>query len=183
MRDCTLPFRRGSTWSDGSVTMTEGLADHLEGRVYEVPDTEHGTGRIIKLRVVKNETGGDLTFNKKFVQFSHDADYEFGGVIKTQSPVAGSVCKPMDDAYTAGKTWPEHDLGYVVEEGWCDVLTENTLVNLAAGAAVATDGSGRINGAAAVAGEFNVGSIDQATTDENAEVTIWVNEGIAEPMD
>lgn len=183
MRDLCLPFPRGSTYSNGTLTMTATLADHLEARIFEVPDTEHGTGELVKLRVVRNDTGAAITAARDLCQLIHPtADaleagrkcYAFG----TDLSDHGVVAKPLDDAYTVGQSIVANDLFYVVEKGPCTVRTETVVVSLPRGTAVAADANGRINGARAAAGEYVVGTIDFACWTTSTDVVVHVNEGI-----
>ncbi len=155
-----------------------------EGRIFETSDTVHGTGQTIKLRVVKNDltaSGAAITVARDLCQFSSADEGDFGrriGYFGTACS-AGVVSKPLDDAYVVGSEIPDNDLFYVVEEGWCDIRTESSTANLSAHDPIAADGDGRINGAAAAAGEAVIGFIDQATTEESTAVRCWVNGGLS----
>lgn len=186
MQDHNLPFPRGQTFSDGVLTMTDQFHSAQEGRVYEVDDTVHGTGVKIKLRVVKNDTGAAITVTREFAQFSgpptgHGDVLDFGrriGRVGVNLSAHGVIVKPIDDAYTVGQVIPAGDLFYVIESGWATVLTEGVLVALPARTAIAADAAGRINGAAAAAGQYVVGTMDGPCYTVNTAARIWVNEGI-----
>ena len=173
-----LPFPRGSTWSDGSgQTLSDTTASDLEGKLYVVPDTVHGTGRHVVLRCVKNDSSGDITAARKLYSFSVGA-LDVGGRIDGIAGSAGELCKPLDDAYTVGMTIPDDDLFYVVDEGPCYVTSEASTYNITAQDAVANDTSGLVNGAKAAAGEYPFGVADQSSTDESTSVVIWINAGL-----
>lgn len=175
-----LPFPRGGTASDfGAVTPSDGLYSHLAGRIYEVPDDQHGTGENVLLRVVVNDNASALTTARKFVGFSTTSDYDYGRYADGIAGSAGEACKPIDDAYAASLSIPAYDAYYVVERGICSVQTEAGGVSLAAGDAVATDANGFINGTkCAQATEYAVGSIDKACTTSSQIVAIHVNAGL-----
>ena len=181
MQNHSLPFPRGTWYSDGVLTMTATLAQDMEGRVFEVPDTVHGTGQKVKLRVVRNATGSAITVARNFCEFSVGTSLDFGrkiGAFGSSVSKQGALAKPLDDAYTVGATIPANDLFYVCEAGPCGVLTESVVVSLAAGAAVVCDAAGRINGAAAAAGQYVVGTIDRSAVVLDEEVIVHVNEGL-----
>lgn len=164
-----LPFDRGQTWSDGGlVTMTAalGAAQKCLGKIYEAPDTVHDTGKPVKLLVLQNETGGDITVARKFGEFRATTAKDFGRIMGTfPCDTAGAVVVPLDDAYTVGFTIPEHDLFYAVLEGPCSVLTGASINSLAANIGVCSDNAGLIaNKAAPAAGEFPVGALDYLAT-------------------
>lgn len=172
-----LPFPRGKTYGDGVVTLTDTTAKHLEGKVYEVEDTVYGTGQTIKLRVVKNDSGADITVARKFMKFSGTDANDFGRRCAGFASTAGSVCKPLDEAYTVGATIPDDDLFYVLEEGWGKVNTAAGSISLGAGAEVATTADGLIGGVEAVAGEYVAGRVDVACTTASTATRIWVDAG------
>jgi hypothetical protein len=179
MPEKTLPFPRGGTYLDGVVTGSDTLASHLEGKLYEVDDTVHGTGHKVILRCVKNDTGSAITIARSFAKFSTTSQYDFGRRVGTfPNDTAGGVCKPMDDAYTVGNTIADDDLFYVVEEGPCWVTSEATTYNITAGDALASDASGLVNGAAAAAGEYVVGTADLQGTAESTAVVVHVAGGL-----
>lgn len=177
-----LPFPRGSTFGDRGVkTMTAAIARavNLAGRVYEVEDSVHGTGKLVNLRVVQNETGADITVARTLYKFSSASAEYFGREINFRSGI-GNVCKPLDDKYTVGETIPEHDLFYVLESGPCGILTSSDgLVNLQAGWAVSSDDEGRLGIAKSAAGYFVVGTLQETTVANNTEVVVDVKEGLA----
>jgi len=181
MYDCALPFPRGSTYGNmGDKTMTAALAvaTGLAGRVFEVPDTVHGTGKTIKLRVVANETGADLTVGRKGLGFGPVTAAGFGQIVVT-APGVGGIGKPIDDGYVKGKTIPHHDLFYVLESGPCYILTtSNGAVALEGGWPVSFDDEGRLGTAKSAAGYYVIGAILETTILNSAEVTVDVAEGL-----
>ena len=181
MQDHAMPFPRGRTYGDnGVLTMTATLGQDHEGRVYEVPDSKHNTGQKVKLRVVRNVTGGDITVAWDGCEFATTPlgfgrkIAAFGAALSGQ----GVVAKPMDDVYGIGTTIPENDLFYVVESGPCYCRTEGVVVNLPVGTAVAYDAAGRVNGARAAAGQYVFGTTDRNCVVLNEPVVIHVNEGL-----
>lgn len=180
MPEKTLPFPRGQTHSDaGIVTMAADTYDHLEGKIFEVEDTVHNTGTKILLRCVRNATGAAITVTRTFVQFGITA-LDMGRVIDAFAGdcVAGDVSKPIDDGYLVGFSIPSLDLFYVVEAGFCSVLSESSAVSLASGDAVACDTNGRMNGEVAAAGEAVVGTLDLAADTVDTAYVICVHEGV-----
>ncbi len=181
MQNHSLPFPRGTTYGDNVITMTATIARDHEGRVYEVPDSVHNTGRKVKLRVVRNLTGAAMTVARNFCEFSVGTQLDFGRKISGYGASVsqqGAIAKPLDDAYTVGMTIPNLDLFYVVEHGPATVLTETVVCNLAAGDAVTCDANGRVNGAAAAAGQYVVGTADRSAVVANENLVIHVNEGL-----
>jgi len=180
--DNVLPFARGSTMTDNSaeITQDDSTYSDLEGRLYVVPDTENATGEPVVLRCVKNDTGGEITATHDFYRYSTGAK-DWGRRIAGVCNAAGMVGKPMDDAFTVGGTIEKFGLFYLVESGPCTLRPESSAVNLAAGDPVATDSSGRANGAAAAAGEAVLATIDQACTATDTEVLFHIRGDVHEP--
>jgi hypothetical protein len=148
------------------MTAALGAAQKCLGKIYEAPDTVHDTGKPIKLLVVQNETGGDITVARKFGSFRATTAKDFGRIIGAfPNTTAGGVAVALDDKYTVGTTILEHDLFYVVLEGPCNVLTAAAVNSLAANIGVVSDNAGLIaNKAAPAAGEFPVGALDYLAT-------------------
>lgn len=182
-KDRCLPFPRGETFNAFALlTMGDTKHSDLEGRIYEVDDSMHGTGRTVLLRVVKNDTGGAITVARKFAEFSAGV-LDFGRRIGTfPCDTAGAIVKPVDDAYTVGASIPDDDLFYVVESGPCSVLTNDDTLALTAGDGVATDNEGLVSDDPAAAGEFVAGQSDITTTSATAiTLVVHVNAGLAKP--
>ncbi len=141
-----LPFPRGETMSQGApITLTDAAYKDLEGKIFDVQDSKHGTGKPVRLRIVKNDSGGDLTVARTFMGFSTTSDYDYGSRSSGLAG-AGAPCKPMDDMYVVGFTIPDDDLFYVVESGPCYVNTAAASVDLPAGTVVASAANGVILG-------------------------------------
>lgn len=184
MAERALPFPRGRTMGDDQLTLDDDTHKGLEGNVYEVPDTVHGTGKPVKLRVVKNDTGGDITVARKLCEFDGTDEYDFGRrVTSFGNNISGHgvVCKPIDDAYTAGATIDQYDLFYVVEEGYCDVVTESGAVSLPMGTPVTANSTGTIDGAKAAAGNYVIGTAVQPMWSASTNMTIDVIAGFVNP--
>jgi hypothetical protein len=181
MAEKNLPFPRGRTYGDNVVTLDDDSASHLEGQIFEVEDTVHGTGRKVLLRCVKNDTGAAITIDtsRRLLQRFSENALDFGRRVAGNTDQAGDICKPMDDAYPNGTSIPDNDLFYLVDGGPCYCTTEAAAVSLLAHDSVAADSSGRINGAVAAAGEFIIGQIDAATQLTDTQVVVHVNAGLA----
>lgn len=178
----SLPFLRGE-WSQPDENIEINLDDtnpfpSLEGQIFEVQDDRHGTGTTTKLRVVKNDSGGDITVAHRFQKFSAAGEYDFGRRCAGQATVLGSIAKPMDDAYLVGSVIPQYALFYLIESGWCDVQTAAANVANSAGEKITTDAGGRIEKDAAAAGETPLGIIGATTAVEDAEVAVFIFDGI-----
>ena len=177
-----LPFPRGSTLSCASlISLDDSTMSQLEGRLVQVEDTEHGTGEQITLRIVKNDTGGDITVSKKLAAFSTTSESDYGCRIGTfVNTTDGGVCKPIDDAYTI-TTIPDDDLFYVVEEGSCDIVSAAGGISSAAGEAVSSDNLGCIKDNASAAGKYVVGVLQEAAAVAATAYRVRVSAGIAPP--
>lgn len=175
-----LPFPRGDTMSQGgAMTLSDTSYQDLEGKIFWSHDAKHNTGRGIKLRVVKNDTGGDITVTQRFMGFSLGAN-DFGARAAEVS-AAGEVCKPIDDMYAIGFTIPDDDLFYVIEEGPCYVLTETSTVALDAGNVVATDSTGFVNGTPCVqASEYAAGSIGPQAVTAATAIIVYIDAGLSQ---
>lgn len=175
-----LPFPRGTTANyESAFTLSDTVPDAgVEGRLYAVPDTVHGTGRFVILRLVKNDSGADITIDndaRLFRAFSStDALADFGRRISGTAG-DGAVCRPIDDAYPDGHVIADNDHFYVVEEGPCYKTTGATAVVLAAGDPIASDALGAIRATPARPGiDYVVGVIDATTAAEDTQVVIHV---------
>lgn len=181
MQDHNLPFPRGQTFGDGVLTLSDTYHHAQEGRVYEVPDTVHGTGVKVKLRVVKNDTGAAITVARNLCEFDGPDAYDFGRRVTSfgnNLSGQGVVCKPLDDAYAVGQVIPDQDLFYVCEEGPCTILTETGVVALPAGTALAANAQGTIDGARAAAGYYVIGTNDAPCWTATTNIVVHVNAGL-----
>jgi hypothetical protein len=178
-----LPFPRGRTASDflNGKSQTELDADttwlaELEGRIYTVPDTVHGTGLPVKLRVVRN-VGADYTVTDpvKLLKFDTAAS-SFGRKTSAVTSATGSVCKPIDDAYAAGAIIYTYDLFYVVEAGPCSIAITGTTTPTT-GQSVMCHTDGTVSATKTTAGSYDLGVIDY-TPNSEGEAIIHVNDGL-----
>lgn len=182
MKEHALPFPRGQTMGDGVLTLTDTYRKSLEGRIFTVPDTEHGTGMEIKLRVVKNDTGAAITAARNLCEFDGTDALDFGRRVTSfgnNLSGQGVVCKPLDDAYTVGQSIPDDDLFYVVEEGYCTIVTEGGAVSLPVGTAVAANATGTLDGARAAAGQYVIGTMVETILLADTNAKVHVNAGLA----
>jgi hypothetical protein len=183
MPEKTLPFPRGDTRSYRElVTVDDTTFSDIEGRLYEVPDTVHGTGMPVILRVVKNDESADITIStaKKILRTFSTTSVTDWGRRCSGAAGAGAVCKPIDDYYaeTSGLTTiPDNDLYYVVEEGPCYVYSDTTQAPaITAGQAVASDSAGACT--AALAGNAVLGTAMESETLTNTKFVVMVKAGI-----
>jgi len=193
-----LPFPRGSTYSDAKrganslVTLSDsGPASNLEGKLYQVKDTIHNTGIPVILRVVKNDSGGDLAVARKWLSFrlsnAATTPGDWGRRVDGVAGTGGEPCKPMDDAYYYGTedtsqggletTIAQYDLFYVVEAGPCLVEGQTGVAAGSAGDAVQMAGAGR-NGKAAAADTVVATYLKDGTTSEVTAELVNVHFGL-----
>ncbi len=146
MIEKNLPFPRGRTYGDGVLTLDDTSGSQLEGKLYEVKDTLHGTGIPVVLRVVKNEKGSTITADRLCLSFAVAESTDFGRRVDGIAGTAGEIAKPVDDYYkTVGvTTFLDNDLFYLVESGMCDILTSATGTAASAGELVQMKGTGLI---------------------------------------
>jgi hypothetical protein len=177
------PFARGYTFNDappsgGLVTLGDTGLSEYEGKIYEVPDTVHGTGRPVLLMIVKNDTGAAITVARKFAAFSAATSLDHGRRIGTfPNGTAGGVVVALDDGYTVGKSIADDDLFFVLIYGPCSIGTPAAVTNLTAGESVASDNAGLIanTSGGAAAGEYVAGTLDYAasyTANSTAKVLV-----------
>lgn len=183
IESAALPFPRGNTFNDappsgGLVTLGDTGLSEYEGKIYEVPDTVHGTGRPVLLMIVKNDTGAAITVARKFCKFSAATALDWGRRIGTfPNNTAGGVCVPLDDAYTVGKSIADDDLFYVLLYGPCSIVTPSAVTNFAAHMAVRSTNAGILSNdsGGCPAGSYPVGTLDYAasyTANSTAKVLI-----------
>jgi hypothetical protein len=164
-RRTALPFPRGTFSDDGGlVTVGDDVHKEWEGKEFEVEDTVHGFAQPVTLRVVKNDSGGDITVARKCYKYSQGSQGDIGARIAGLAG-DGEVGHPIDDKYAVDQTWPEDALGYVVVEGRCDVLTDTTANDLAVGIAVQIANGGVLaDKAEPDAGAFVLGTLDKESS-------------------
>jgi hypothetical protein len=181
----TLPFPRGSTYSDKSLVST--AADigssypgmQYAGQIYTVPDTVHKKHPFVRLRVVHNHTTA-LTVARKCVEFTTGAG-ESGRYITAITNGQGDLGKPIDDAYTVGFVIAKNDMFYVVDEGPCDVLVTASQTDAAAmslGLVVTPDANGVLDATAAAAGDFQLGVLDEDPLTASTAYRVYVKSGL-----
>ena len=161
-----LPFPRGTTYSQGVLAMTPAMGVNLEGTVWEIYDPKQG---MVKLRVVRNSSGGALTKSKKLLAYASD----YAGKRVSGTGVAGSAACVADDQYPDGMQIPQDDLFYVMESGVVQVSkATGASTAIALHAALTSGASG--NAAVAAAGQRVVGYCAKAATDGDAVVSVYV---------
>jgi len=183
MHNSCIPCARGYTLGDTGLTgLTLDATSYLGqcGVPFQVLDTVHGTGRLVTLMPVKNESGGALTVARRFLKFATSA-LNFGRVSAGYNDAAGGIVVAMDDAYTVGQSIAEHDVFLVVLAGPVYVNTGATGVSLAQGVAVSSDASGYVQAATSTAGQFVAGTLDAATTAEATAVVVHMAGNLAMP--
>ena len=160
-----LPFPRGSTASCqglADVTLSDTTWDALEGREYIVKDTEHGTGKMVTLMVVKAD-GTAITTANQLVKFSTTSANDWGRRVVVND-TGGGVVMPVDDAYTASTVIAANDLFYVVTKGPCDIMAEATASAINSGESVTAEVLAIFKDPAA-AGEYVIGSAMEDATE------------------
>lgn len=117
-----MPFARGQT---AGVTATTDLTQ-FEGMVFIVPDTKYGTGRDVRLRCVRNNTGIALSA-KQLVVFTNANKMAVDGLTRLGPAAAAGPDHgvPVDDAY-GSVTIAAGDLFYVIEAGPCMLVVSKT---------------------------------------------------------
>jgi len=124
----SLPFRRGSTYKDGSdLTLSSTVGEAIVGRVYKTVDDD---GKDLWLRAVRADAA--LTdVGGKAVSYTSG---NLGKNVDALCNSSGEICSIVDDAYATTDDIEQYDIFYVVEEGDVDAAAESD-VN-AAGVAV-----------------------------------------------
>jgi len=171
-----LPFARGTVMDSASDTLSDTVpCTHLEGRIYDVTDSVHGTGQTVKLRVVKNNQSTSITVARKCMGFATGA-LDLGRRV-SGTPSAGAPAKPIDDAYTVGSTITGYALFYVVEAGPCTVSAETTGTTLAQWDAVTVDANGLLDSTKASTSACILGLVDTAQTATSEGLVVHVVPG------
>jgi len=184
-----LPFPRGSTFGDGHCTLSDTIPGRtdLEGRIFYAQDTIHGTGRMVGLRVVKNDAGRAITCTTKFMRFSTATIEDFGGRVDSFAVTAGKGgSKPMDDAYVNEglATIPDDDLFYVVESGptYITMNQNNNLSTSVAGEKVQCMGSYGEGGLAAALDTALAWTMTKVASTAATKICCDVIEGLQAPI-
>ncbi len=189
MPEKTLPFPRGCTRSyRGLVDLDDDTFKDIEGRLYEVEDTVHGTGLPVILRAVKNDEGAAITIataKKILREFSGAADPANAtstdwGRRMVAGTTAGATAKPIDDYYAEESglaTIPEDDIYFVIESGPCYVYSDTSQAPaIVAGQAVAQDADGGCT--ISLAGNSTVGTAMESEALTNTKFLMMVKAGI-----
>ena len=115
----SLPFRRGSTYKDGStLTMSATVGESIVGRVYKTTDDD---GKDLWLRAVRADAA--LTnIGGKCVAYT--AGYT-GQNVSALATSSGEVCSPVDQAYSITFDVTQYDIFYVVDAGYVDCAPES----------------------------------------------------------
>lgn len=171
-----LPFERGKTFSDGNsnvISATKNL--QLLGKTYVVPDTVHGSGRDVTLRVMM-WTGSAITASTHTIYNVDTTAGYFASRITAEGSASTAIAMPMDDAMATGTAIPQYDLVYCVQEGPCDIEHDGDST-LTLGAAVTHGASGRVlTDNIPAAGEFRIGILDEdPSAVAGEEVRVMVN--------
>jgi len=176
-----LPFERGGTFGGASgMTLTSVSIEKLVGATFVVPDDEHETGAEVTLRLVKNDSGSDITFNNQIVRFGTDAK-DFGRYVDGTTDQNGMVGLPIDDAYTASYVIKDDDYFYVVQRGPCDVLSAASAFVGIAGEPVTTNSAGALHQKRAGAYDFILGTLDADSSEEETAMLVWVDANLWNP--
>ena len=159
-----LPFRRGSTYKDGSdLTLASDTAESILGTVYETRDSDH---RPLFLRVVRADAA--LTnIGGKCVEYTSAL---LGTNASTLCDTAGAIVSPVDDAYASTYDIAIYDLFYVVEKGFVDVLMES---DVDAGDPVAAYTNGGVK--QATADQYVIGIAQEDYVDATTASRVYVN--------
>lgn len=127
-----LPFPRGGTFFGGGTPSTTDGSDNLEGKEYWCEDLDysassgvkpHRSGHLVRLRVVRNASGGAL-LPKQRVSFKATAgNYLIGQVDGKCNSTAQGATAVVDEFLPAAGV-AANDLFYVVVEGPAMHLTD-----------------------------------------------------------
>ena len=170
----TLPFPRGETYKSNAgdnITMAADTGASLVGQTFEQPDLVHGTGRVLTLRIVRNESGGALTvatIANRFLSYRATTAYDVGSVVDGISGTVSEGARPIDDFYaekTNLVTIPVHDLFYVIDSGPAYCITAAASASLAHGVPVTNDALGALQNTLALGGQVVQGLYMGAATD------------------
>lgn len=122
----SLPFQRGQTFYGATPSDTTAHKD-LEGREYVIIDDDQSggnsggvggnrTGREVRLRIVRNLSGGAL-LPKRIAKMKTDGSaYEYSGQVSGYADTVGQKGFPIDE-YLPAAGVSSYDLFYVVVKG------------------------------------------------------------------
>lgn len=112
------PFARGETYFNGSVIDISNLSDlgglSYEGREYEVEDSQHGSGSVVRLRVVRNMNATAVTGGQTLLHDSTAGKWNCR-VNGLSTALADPVLVADELQLSSGV--PQYDLFYVVVDG------------------------------------------------------------------
>lgn len=120
--DNSLPFERGVTWKDGNTASTAVPNVNMAGRVFPTGDDEsvvgkgHNSAIPIKLVVLANRSGGNVTLSRTGLRFSTLTSTTPYTAVNGAAAVGARGFIP-DDRYTSGQVIANGDLFYGVKEG------------------------------------------------------------------
>jgi hypothetical protein len=184
MRFPELPFPRGKTGATlvkFGTTLTSTFRDDLVGQTFPVEDKIHGTNRTLRLRIVRNVSGGALTvanLANRFLAYRLTTAGDLGRNVTGLTGTIGMQGRPIDDYYneeTALTSIAANDLFYVVDEGPCYATTAAADASLTHGEPVTCDALGALYKTKAVEGHHEMGQyIGATTTTEDQKVVIDV---------
>ena len=112
-----LPFERGKTFFGGLTANTTDGA-WLEGKEYQIEDTNNGTNAYVRLRATRNKSGFALAPKRLVAYGGNNLLGQGAGYANVNPQVVAGV---VDDQYTG--TVADQDLFYMVVEGPCLVKT------------------------------------------------------------
>lgn len=108
-----LPFLRGATYGTTDTT----LANQYEGKEFIHEDRTYGTGKFVKVRVVRNNSGAVL-LGKRAAKFALVAGAVSDSQVSGYATVTAERSYIIDDLLPATGV-PNGDLFFVVLEGPC----------------------------------------------------------------
>lgn len=187
-----LPFPRGSTaFGDTGSTVASTDGAHLEGREFEVPDylwtgSTAGTKRserMVRLRIVRNSTGVDLTGpGKRLVVLARDAGGNISGASATAG-IGGTTqvvgyqrlpnikSFPVDEFIPSAYVVKSNDLFYIVLRGPATILTRNTDYSADIAVGDIIPGAATAATSAATGGLSTAGKADAPLSFNNTDLT------------
>lgn len=176
-----LPFERGGTFGGASgMTLANVNIEKLVGATFVVPDTEHGTGAEVVLRLVKNDSGSAISAGNQLLRFGTDAG-DFGRYVDGTTNQGGMVCLPIDDAYSDSYSIADNDYFYVVQRGPCKCLTASSSFSCIAGEPLMCNTAGALNTETANAYAFILGTADIDYSTAAGTVLVWVDANLWNP--
>lgn len=160
-RGNSLPFPYGETYWGGDATLISSAVDsHLEGSEFEVADKRYGTNAKLRLRVVRNKSGGRLQSARgvRFTTASDGLGRKIAGYVATQ----GGLGFPVDDQLATSVA--NNDLFYIITQGpvSCRAATATTAATALAVAQIVSFTTGGLITKSA-AGRRDLGTLSEPT--------------------